>query len=139
MTDDVADHVYPILLLGLSLQERLDRGGEIDIAQEQARLINLLNAEGGKQLADFVGESSNQSDSSVVSRHESTSGDSRQYLGTRYALVCWLDELFSETQSGGAAWKNRSLETALFGSSHGSWKFWEQAHLAEGRGADAVE
>ncbi len=122
MREEIADLVYPVLREGLDLKERLERGAPPDLAAAQARLNQLLRREAeAKQWPDFGG-----------------SGD---FLGSRYGLACWLDELFSESASDwGRQWNNAKRETALYGSNDRSWKFWEQAQLAESRSEkDALE
>ena len=59
-----------------------------------------------------------------------------QFLGTRYALVCWLDELFTLDSPWAAEWNERKLEVALYGTNDRAWKFWEQARQAEARPED---
>src|SRR6185312_5642130 len=62
------------------------------------------------------------------------------FLGIRYALVCWLDELFTSDRIWQAAWNERKLEVELYGSNDRAWKFWQQAALAQARpAADALE
>src|SRR5205823_4923639 len=54
-------------------------------------------------------------------------------LEIRYALVCWLDELFVVDSPWGAAWNEHKLEVAMFGTNDRAWKFWEKARKAAGR------
>ena len=53
----------------------------------------------------------------------------RPRLDIRYALVCWLDELFVLDPPGGRSWNEQKLEVALFGTNDRAWKFWEKARL----------
>src|SRR5947209_13972033 len=64
----------------------------------------------------------------------------RPFLGVRYALACWLDELLILNSPWSAAWNERKLEAALYGTNDRAWKFWEQAELAAARPTtDALE
>jgi hypothetical protein len=61
------------------------------------------------------------------------------FLGVRYLLVCWLDEIMVASPYG-EHWNNSKLETALYGTNDRAESFWEQARRAEGRvGSDASE
>jgi type VI protein secretion system component VasF len=51
----------------------------------------------------------------------------------RYLLACWLDEFFIGYTPWAERWKERKLETALYGSNERAWKLWEQARQAERR------
>src|SRR5439155_6674283 len=63
------------------------------------------------------------------------------FMGIRYALACWLDEVFIADSPWSAEWTEKMLEVALYGgSSQRAWRFWEQARKAEARpGTDSVE
>src|SRR5262249_62306200 len=62
------------------------------------------------------------------------------FLGIRYALVCWLDEIFILDSPWASEWNERKLEEGLYGTNDRAWKFWEQARKAEARpGTDALE
>src|SRR5262249_150679 len=76
-------------------------------------------------------------------------GDGRTFLGARYALSCWIDELFIVYSQWAERWKPLILEQALFGTRVRAEKFWEQAEIVLRRpnaprppnppGPDAVE
>ncbi len=51
----------------------------------------------------------------------------------KYALVCWLDELFVDETEWGARWNERKLEVAVFGTNDRAWRFWESARQAATR------
>ncbi len=73
MRDDIARSVHPFFSAGLDLKERATRNPTgLDLAQEQAVLKGILS-----RVADAPGE-------------KSASGG---YLGVRYPLACWLDEV----------------------------------------------
>src|SRR5439155_11845235 len=101
-----------------------------DFATAQNELQGLLqSASQAQRWADFGGDR--------------TSGDSivrDQFLGIRYALVCWLDEIFILDSPWKDQWSERSLEIDLYNSRERAWKFWEQADNASARPTtDALE
>jgi type VI secretion system protein ImpK len=123
MNESTANLVYPVLTYGVQLRNRLDRGESPDFEVEQGHLLSLLQSEGeGGRLADYRGDG--------------------VFLGIRFALACWLDEIFiHELESPWEKrWNERKLETTLFGTTDRFWKFWEQAERARVRpGGDAIE
>ncbi|MEQ8849451.1 DotU family type IV/VI secretion system protein [Botrimarina sp.] len=50
--------------------------------------------------------------------------------GARYAVVCWVDELFTCRSRWAEAWNENKLESRLYGSNDRAWEFWRQAKLA---------
>ena len=63
-----------------------------------------------------------------------------RFLGVRYGLTCWLDELFILYSPWERLWNERKLEASLYGTNDRAWRFWEQARLAESRaGSSALE
>jgi type VI secretion system protein ImpK len=109
MHPDTARTVYPVLARGLAVKRRLAAGPPPAFDPEHAALKELLAAAAG--------------------------GDGR-FLGVRYPLACWLDELFTGTPAWAARWTERKLEGELYGTNDRAWKFWEQARLAEQMPAD---
>jgi type VI secretion system protein ImpK len=123
MKDTIAQIVYPVITYGIQLRNRLDQGIVLEFELEQENLLGLLQVEDGAgRSSDYRGDGS--------------------FLGIRYALACWLDEIFIRdvNQPWDARWNNRKLETEIFGTTDRFWKFWEQAERARARsGIDAVE
>ncbi len=130
MREPLAKLVFPILSYGLRLQERLAHGESADLDQEQAILKELLLADrAARQLPDFGGDP-------VTSRDD----HEEHFLGVRYALVCWLDEVFTAAAAWGGRWNEQKLEVELYGTNDRAWKFWRQAELAQLRAeVDAAE
>jgi type VI secretion system protein ImpK len=134
MQEEVANLVHPVLTYGLRLRERLEAGESPVLEVEQAALKGLLLSESeARRLPTFGGEAL----PAVLPRSEGDAEDGRreggQFLGIRYALVCWLDELFTLDSPWEARWTERKLEAALYGTNDRAWKFWEQAGAAETR------
>ncbi len=138
MREELANLVHPVFTHGLRLKQRLERGEQPDFDAEQMTLKGLLLSElEAKRLVDFGG----QGDSPGMTRlGTGTRRSPDQFLGIRYALACWLDELFILDSPWGREWNERKVEEALYGSNDRAWAFWEQARLAEARpGIDALE
>ncbi len=140
MRDEIANLVYPVLEQGMGLKDRLERGLSPDLELEQMELKRLLGSEGdARRLSDYGGESMiGHSVGLPRGGGGQRGGDS--FLGIRYALVCWLDELFILDSAWSTEWNERKLEVALYGTNDRAWKFWEQARRAETQpGGDALE
>lgn len=138
MRDEIASLVHPAITYGLRLKDRLERGENLDFYSEQANLKGLLLSElESRRWRDFGSEAE---DSGLGSRGSSSRRSPDQFLGIRYALACWLDEIFILDSSWDSQWNERKIEEALYGTNDRAWAFWEQAQLAEARaGADALE
>jgi type IV/VI secretion system ImpK/VasF family protein len=121
MREELADLVYPVIAHGLQLRARLGRDERPDLGLEQNKLGALLKTAAEAQ------------------RWPDYAGDGERFLGVRYLLTCWLDELFCIDSPWEAAWNERKLETKLYGTNNRAWNFWVQARLAEAVGADALE
>ena len=119
MKSALANLVYPILGYGLDLKERLDRGEPLEVEYEQQQLIHRLQPPDAGLVAEFNGQGT--------------------FLGVRYALVCWLDEIFILDSTWSRSWNDRKLETQLYNTNDRYWKFWEQYELAKPMGTDVVE
>jgi len=123
MQEEIANLVHPVLTHGLRLKERLDRGEKPSLDVEQAALKGLLQSEiEARRWVSFGGD-----------ERSGDAGEARRgaFLGIRYALVCWLDELFTTGSAWEAQWNERKLEADLYGTNDRAWKFWEQARLAD--------
>lgn len=141
MQERIANLVHPVLHYGLELRQRLERGEPADLEAEQTALKDLLlsdlEAEGQPEFgADPAPAARGLAEATAAA--EASAG--RQFLGIRYALVCWLDELFTTDRVWQTAWNERKLEVELYGSNDRAWRFWQQAALAQARPTtDALE
>jgi type VI secretion system protein ImpK len=134
MREEIANLVFPVLTHGVRLKKRLTDGDDApDFATAQNELQGLLqSASQAQRWADFGGDK--PVGDSIRGRH----GD--QFLGIRYALVCWLDEIFILDSPWKDQWSERSLEVDLYNSRERAWRFWEQADRASARpSTDALE
>jgi type VI secretion system protein ImpK len=135
MRQEIANLVYPVITAAVRLKERLEHGEVADLDAEQAALKQLLLSDGeARQWADYGGDEGEAGGSSLEIRVEDLGrrGDG-QFLGIRYAVVCWLDELFILDSPWKAEWNEHKLEAALYRTNDRAWRFWEQAQLAEAR------
>jgi type VI protein secretion system component VasF len=124
--------VYKIFGQCLDIKDRLDRGESPDLETVRQQLIALIRSEAdGRRFPDYGGDGT--------------------FLGARYALACWVDELFIiHCQPPWADdWKERTIEYEIFGTNVAATKFWDQADILLRRpgaartptqpGPDAVE
>lgn len=129
MNENIAAIVHPVIQYGLSLRARLPQLDSIDFEFEQARLQNLLLSEEESQVLAGYGKDTQE----IV--QDGSLGDTRRlksnFLGVRYALVCWLDEIFTSHPQSRSFWTDHKLEARLYGTNDRAWKFWEQAKLAQ--------
>jgi type VI secretion system protein ImpK len=134
----LSEVVHAVLHRGLDLKKRLDEGASLELDVEQAILKDLLLAESETARIPEYGPDRDRPRGTLArtssERVESSQSD---FLGLRYALVCWLDELFTLDDSDWSAeWNEQKLEVELYGSNDRAWRFWEQAHLAQSREMD---
>jgi type VI secretion system protein ImpK len=125
MREEIAKVIHPVLSHGLDLRDRVLRGEKVVLDREQQTLTRLLRpAIEAKVWPDY-------------------GGSDGRFLGTRYALTCWLDELFLNEDfydtTWGREWNDKKLEVSLYGTNDRAWNFWFQAELAEAEGLDAQE
>lgn len=113
--------VEPVILHALSLREKLARGDPLQLDHEQAALKALLRSEIDSNRLDGYG----------ARRSQRAGGDSDSFLGGRYALACWLDEVFILDARYGGEWQEKKIEVSLYGTNDRAWKFWSQMRLAE--------
>jgi type VI secretion system protein ImpK len=130
MREELANLVYPVFSAGLRLKARLQGNEVLNLNDEQSALKRLLRNEmEARQWADYGGEGGPDGPGGVGA-----------FLGIRYALVCWLDEIFILDSVWSRQWNEQALERALYGTRNRSELFWEQAGRAESRpGTDAIE
>jgi type VI secretion system protein ImpK len=122
MREEIAELVYPVIRQGLRLKERLKRGEKLNMADEQAELKRRLRTPDEARAWPSFG------------------GDGDQFLGLRYALACWLDEIFILDSPWKEEWNHSKVEETLYRSNDRAYTFWEQARRAESRAdSEAVE
>ncbi|HYT90164.1 MAG TPA: DotU family type IV/VI secretion system protein [Gemmataceae bacterium] len=140
MKEELSNLVHPVIAHALGVKQRLDRGETLHIDTEQSTLKGLLLPEVDAQRnADFGGDGFHEP-RGAPDRDDEASARRARFLGVRYALACWLDELFVVYSPWSQDWNERKLEVSMYGSNDRAWRFWEQARLAEARPTmDALE
>ena len=130
MRDDLANQVHDIILHGLKLRDRVAAGDRPHLGGEQAKLKGMLGS------ANSPAPWGSESDPTAS---VGTGQAERSFLGMRYALTCWLDEVLIE--AGWREWDENKLESALYRTNIRYSNFWAQARLAEATpsGIDAQE
>ncbi len=138
----LGDVVHSVLHRGLDLKKRLEEGVQLDLDAEQAILKDLLLAESEiARIFEYGPDRDRPRGNLSRSSAEQAESSQLDFLGVRYALACWLDELITLDDSDWSArWNEQKLEVELYGSNDRSWRFWQQAHLAQSRtNDDALE
>jgi type VI secretion system protein ImpK len=136
MRDEVANLVYPVFKTGLDWKERTEPGALEAMDKAQLDLKKLLT----ENLWNDLGEAPLLDATLSRSVTSPRPAGGARFLGVRYALVCWLDEIFVLDPHWGEYWQEHALEVALYGSRERAHQFWEQAERAEVRpGSDAIE
>ena len=142
MNDLIARQIHQVLGAGLELKEKLERGERPSFEVEHAKLKGLLLGDGElRYQTDYAGDARDSLAPGGIRTSQGALRGGEPFLGARYALACWLDEVFVTDSPWSAPWTEQTLEVALYGgSSQRAWRFWEQAKKAEARpGADALE
>ena len=113
MTPSFTQLVYPLITYALDLKEQLEKGATPvpDFESAQRELLTRLRSEvEARRFADY-------------------GGDGAAFLGARYALTCWLDEIFIAHSPWSSIWNDRKLEVKLYGTNERAWKFWDQVDI----------
>lgn len=136
MHEETGNLVHPVFSYGLALRERLEKGERLNIEVEQSTLKSMLLSElEAQRWPEFGGEPARE-----PRHHADEATTESHFLGVRYALTCWLDELFILYSPWEKPWTERKLEAALYGTNDRAWKFWDQTRKAELRpNTDALE
>jgi type VI secretion system protein ImpK len=140
MREEIANLVFPLLEYGLELKERLQKNEPLSFSAEQSKLKAMLKSDlEARAWPDYGGEASADHALGAFPRAGARAPLPNQFLGIRYALVCWLDEIFSLDSNWAEQWENNALEFELYNTRDRAWRFWEpQAELAATR-SDALE
>jgi type VI secretion system protein ImpK len=143
--EDIGNVVHPVLAYGLDLRRRAQDSEALDLDREQAALKELLLSDHEARRWAEYGGGARGPEPLLGPQHGAAGGVqvrpawTQEFLGIRYALVCWLDEIMVDSPYRDP-WDDRKLETQLYGTNDRAQAFWEQARRAEGRvGSDASE
>jgi hypothetical protein len=139
----VVQQMHAVFGAGLDLLGRLEQGHTPNVENERQKLLGLVQGDSELQNSPmYVGDQT-----PAVGRGGGVTGPlgnvSGQYLGVRYALACWADEVMLRFAPPWWAdrWESDTLEVRLYGGAQErAWRFWEQAKRAEGKGGpEALE
>lgn len=113
MSTSCREHVRKTIRKALDLKDRVERGPLPDFEAEHAELLATVDDAVARRWADYM-------------------GDEKVFLGARYALACWIDELFSVLTPApwSAKWVNKPLEFILFKTAIREFEFWRQLDIA---------
>jgi type VI secretion system protein ImpK len=133
MRPDLAQQTFQVLLHGLDLRDRVRNGQRPPLGPEQAKFKSLL---GPGNAASPWGTAHDPNSSLSADRAERAGGE---FLGIRYALTCWLDEILID--AGWQDWDENKLEMSLYRTNRRYDNFWQQDRFAEAvpEAADAKE
>lgn len=120
MRDDLENRVHDIILHGLKLRDRAASGDRPHVGSEQAKLKGMLGS--SNSPAPWGSEADPNASTGTIQTE-------RSFLGVRYALTCWLDEVLID--AGWREWDENKLESALYRTNIRYSNFWAQARLAE--------
>jgi type VI secretion system protein ImpK len=156
MAEHVSMVVLPVIHYALQLKERLQRGEDADLRTEQGELERRLQRIPGPVNAAVATPASAGTGDSVFGNNpinidnllieneppvrQMAAGPS-SFLGIRYALSCWIDEIFIRDDSPWSEeWAERALEFRLYSTRLRGVSFWKQAEMAErNQTIDALE
>lgn len=131
----MADWVLPIFRRAIEIKEGLRLNEEYwEFSRCHKELLALLQKPVPEPLrSDILGDQRNFDASFTSTR---TGG----FFGARYALACWLDEIFITDSPWRTQWNENKMETSLYEITLRAQKFWDQAQRALSRpGRDAIE
>lgn len=134
MRKEIADLVFPVFRKAIEIKEGL-RADEraFDFADSQKKLLTLLQAAVPDALRSEMLGDQQAFDASMTRARQN-------YLGARYALACWLDEIFISDSCWKDQWNASKVETTLYGMNERATEFWRQAQRAQSRPTrDALE
>jgi type VI secretion system protein ImpK len=121
MRPDLAQQTFAVLLHGLELRDRVRSGQRPAIGPEQAKCKSLL---GASNAPTPWGSATHDPQHSIA-----TDRGGGEFLGIRYALTCWLDEMLID--AGWREWDENKLESALYRTNVRYHNFWQQDRHAE--------
>ncbi len=136
MRKEIADFVFPVLRAAIEYKEGLRSNESVwrsRFGECQKKLLALLLAPVPDSLrADVLGD--------PRSTDTAGAGTLTAFLGIRYALACWLDDIFILDSVWNEQWNANKMEYALYKLNKRNTEFWEQAQRSQSRPTrDALE
>jgi len=136
MQDEMANLVFPVFTYGLQIKDLLDQGRDMSIEEVQSNIKGMLLSETeARRWVDYGGDADAVTATGGYGALDAAERERERekFLGVRYALVCWLDELFILESAWSTSWNEQKLEAVMYETNDRAWKFWEQAQRAEKR------
>lgn len=130
MQDRIARVVHDVLDYGLELKQRIADRKMPSLQVEQQRLLELLT---GDSELNYNPEYGGEPPSPQESMQDPLLRN--RFLGIKYALACWLDEIFinDAPPQWSKLWTESTLEVKIWGGTQQrAWRFWHNAVKAEG-------
>jgi type VI secretion system protein ImpK len=135
MRKEIADFVFPVLRAAIEYKEGLRANESVwrfRFGECQKKMLALLLAPVPDSLRlDVLG------DPRIV---DAGAAPQSGFLGIRYALACWLDDIFILDSVWNEQWNANKMEYALYKLNKRNTEFWEQAQRSQSRPTrDALE
>lgn len=135
LIDKQSDFVLKVLTEGLQVREAIERGDVLSFDLEQAKLREMLlsaaDIDGGMRVVLPPGS---MPQALWKPDTASTGAWTGEFMGIRYPLACWLDEIFCLDSPWADRWNERKFEVEFYGSNDRAWKFWQQAAILDAKG-----
>jgi type IV/VI secretion system ImpK/VasF family protein len=133
MRKEIADFVLPVLRSAIEYKEGLRTNENVwryRFAECQKKMLALLLAPVPDSLRpDVLGDPQAPGAAGTTA-----------FLGLRYALACWLDDIFILDSAWNEQWNANKMEYALYKLNKRATEFWEQAQRSQTRPTrDALE
>lgn len=129
----LAKPVFEVLKHGFWIYELVQKGEDISFQLERTILADMVKA-----IPDPVYEKQNSSiyTKQINLKNENDRRERNQasngFMGARYPIVCFLDELFTSSGSKWANyWNEQKMEVDFYNSNDRAWRFWDQAKISE--------
>src|SRR6185295_12479337 len=123
MRKEIADYVFPILRAAIEYKEGLRSNESVwrsRFGECQKKMLALLLAPVPDPMRpDVLG------DPRIVD--PGATGAQVGFLGIRYALACWLDDIFILDSIWREQWNANKMEYALYKLNKRATEFWDQA------------
>jgi type VI secretion system protein ImpK len=136
MRKEIADFVFPVLRSAIEYKEGLrnnEGAWRNKFGECQKKMLALLLAPVRDDLRSEVLGDMRPGESGVFSARTG-------FMGIRYALACWLDEIFILDSAWKDQWNGNSMESTLYKSRERATEFWIQAERSQTRPTkDALE
>jgi len=134
LIDRQSEFALALLGEGLRIREALEKGEALSFELEHAHIREMLLAAVDLDGGMRVTVPPNAIPQALWKPDTLASGAwSGEFLGVRYPLVCWVDELFCLDSPWADRWNEHKLEAEIYGTNDRAWKFWQQAAIVDAK------